>query len=67
MCKRRKNKCLNNIGTLQAGIFPENIASIKIHEAYGFRILDTRERIGQMNGKWRDIILMERRSNITVV
>ncbi|MGN6541462.1 MAG: GNAT family N-acetyltransferase [Ginsengibacter sp.] len=55
------------MGTLQAGIFPENIASIKIHEAYGFRILDTRERIGQMNGKWRDIILMERRSNITVV
>ncbi len=52
----------NNIWTLQAGIFPENIASIKIHEAFGFRILGTRERIGQMNGKWRDTILMERRS-----
>ena len=54
----------NNIWTLQAGIFPENIASIKIHEASGFRILGTRERIGQMNGKWRDTILMERRSKI---
>ena len=54
----------NNIWTLQAGIFPENIASIKIHEASGFRILGTRERIGQMNGKWRDTILMERRSTI---
>jgi phosphinothricin acetyltransferase len=52
----------NNIWTLQAGIFPENIASIKIHEACGFRILGKRERIGQMNGKWRDTILMERRS-----
>lgn len=54
----------NNIWTLQAGIFPENIASIKIHEACGFRILCTRERIGQMNGKWRNTILMERRSKI---
>lgn len=44
----------NNIRTLQADIFPENIASIKIHEACGFRKLGTRERIGQMNGKWRD-------------
>jgi phosphinothricin acetyltransferase len=54
----------NNIWTLQAGIFPENIASIKIHEACGFRMIGTRERIGQMNGKWRDTILMERRSKI---
>jgi len=52
----------NNIWTLQAGIFPENIASIKIHEDRGFRVLGTRERIGQMNGVWRDTILMERRS-----
>ncbi len=52
----------NNIWTLQAGIFPENMASLKIHEACGFRIIGTRERIGQMNGKWRDTILMERRS-----
>ena len=52
----------NGIWTLQAGIFPENRASIKIHEACGFRILGTRERIGKMNGAWRDTILMERRS-----
>ena len=52
----------NNIWTLQAGIFPENIASIKIHEACGFRILGRREKIGKMNGIWRDTVLMERRS-----
>jgi phosphinothricin acetyltransferase len=53
----------NNTWTLQAGIFPENVASIKIHESCGFRLVGTRERIGQMNGKWRDTVLMERRSN----
>jgi len=52
----------NNIWTLQAGIFPENIASVKIHNASGFRTLGVRERIGQMNGIWRDTVLMERRS-----
>lgn len=52
----------NNIWTLQAGIFPENIASIKIHEACGFRILGKRDRIGKMNGIWRDTVLLERRS-----
>ena len=50
--------------TLQAGIFPENIASLKIHEALGFRKIGRRERIGQMNGIWRDIILLERRSKL---
>lgn len=55
----------NNIWTLQAGIFPENTASLKIHEACGFRIIGTRERIGQMNGVWRDTILVERRSTKT--
>lgn len=53
----------NNFWTLQAGIFPENIASIKIHEACGFRIIGTRKRIGQMNGIWRDTVLLERRSD----
>ena len=52
----------NNIWTLQAGIFPENIPSIKIHEACGFRIFGTRERIGKMNGVWRDNLQLERRS-----
>ena len=52
----------NNIWTLQAGIFTENKGSIKIHEANGFRIVGYREKIGQMNGIWRDTFLLERRS-----
>lgn len=52
------------IWTLQAGIFPENIASIKIHKKLGFREIGFRERIGKMNGVWRNTILLERRSNI---
>jgi len=48
---------------LQSGIFPENVASIKIHQNLGFREVGYREKIAEMNGKWRDIILMERRSN----
>jgi phosphinothricin acetyltransferase len=48
---------------LQSGIFPENLASIKLHERLGFRTVGHREKIAQMNGVWRDIILMERRSN----
>jgi L-amino acid N-acyltransferase YncA len=50
--------------TLQAGIFPENTASIAIHEACGFRVLGTRERIGKMHGVWRDTVLLERRSKL---
>jgi len=57
----------NNLWTLQAGIFPENTGSIKVHEACGFRLVGRRERIGKMNGKWRDTILLERRSNMTGV
>jgi len=52
----------NGIWTLQAGIFPENIASIKLHRGCGFREVGRRERIGKMNGRWRDTILLERRS-----
>jgi L-amino acid N-acyltransferase YncA len=52
----------NGIWTLQAGIFPENTASVKLHEATGFRIVGRRERLGAMNGKWRDVLLLERRS-----
>jgi phosphinothricin acetyltransferase len=51
-----------NFWTLQAGIFPENAASIAIHKACGFRIVGTRERIGKMNNTWRDTVLLERRS-----
>lgn len=52
----------NNFWTLQAGIFPENIASIKLHEKHGFRIVGVREKLGKLNGKWRDVTFMERRS-----
>ena len=54
----------NNFWTLQADIFPENIGSVKIHEACGFRIIGAREKIGQSNGLWRDTLLLERRSTI---
>jgi L-amino acid N-acyltransferase YncA len=50
--------------TLQAGIFPENIASLKLHEKLGFRQVGFREKIGKMKGIWRDTILLERRSRI---
>jgi phosphinothricin acetyltransferase len=59
-----ENSEANGFWTLQAGIFPENIASIRIHEATGFRIIGKREKIGKMNGQWRDTILLERRSQI---
>jgi len=52
----------NGLWTLQAGIFPENIASLRIHEKTGFRQLGIREKIGQHNGIWRDTVLLERRS-----
>jgi len=55
-----------NIWTLQAGIFPENRASIKLHIKSGFRVVGTREKIGKMDGTWRDILLMERRSKIVM-
>lgn len=54
----------NDFWTLQAGIFPENTGSVKIHEACGFRIIGRREKIGQMNMIWRDTLLLERRSKI---
>lgn len=51
-----------DIWTLQAGIFPENKPSINLHEKNGFRIVGTREKLGKMDGQWRDVLLMERRS-----
>lgn len=53
----------NGIWTLQSGIFPENKASISIHEKNGFRIIGYRERIGKMGNIWRDNLILERRSN----
>ena len=52
----------HGIWTLQAGIFPENKSSIIIHERLGFRQVGYRERIGQMNGIWRDNLFLEKRS-----
>ncbi|HEV2446520.1 MAG TPA: GNAT family N-acetyltransferase [Candidatus Sulfopaludibacter sp.] len=50
------------IWSLQASIFPENVASIELHRRCGFRVVGVRERIGQRNGVWRDTVLMERRA-----
>jgi L-amino acid N-acyltransferase YncA len=52
------------IWTIQTGIFPENRASLALHERYGFRTVGRRERLGQLNGSWRDVILVERRSHL---
>ena len=54
----------SGIWTLQAGIFPENKASISLHLRNGFREVGRRERLGKMNGVWRDVVLLERRSRI---
>ena len=54
----------NGIWTLTAGIFPENKASVRLHERAGFRVVGTRERIGKLNGRWRDALLLERRSRV---
>ena len=50
------------IWTLESRLFPDNTASIPLHESCGFRKVGFRERIGEVDGKWRDTILMERRS-----
>jgi L-amino acid N-acyltransferase YncA len=51
------------IWTLQTSVFPENIASLALHQACGFRIVGRRERIAQLDGVWRDTVLIERRSD----
>lgn len=53
--------------TLEAGIFPENTSSIALHRSCGFRVVGYRERIGQMDGVWRDTLLLERRSMVVGV
>jgi L-amino acid N-acyltransferase YncA len=50
------------IWTIQAGIFPENTASLAMHRAAGFRTVGTRHRLGRHHGRWRDVVLLERRS-----
>jgi L-amino acid N-acyltransferase YncA len=49
------------IWTIQTSIFPENFASVGLHRRCGFRVVGTRERIAQLDGAWRDTVLMERR------
>jgi L-amino acid N-acyltransferase YncA len=55
------------IWTIQSGVFPENTASLRLHERAGFRIVGTRERIGRHDGRWRDTVLIERRSAVAGV
>jgi len=57
----------NGIWTLQAGIFPENLASLKVHQSLGFRDVGVRQRIGKLGEQWRDVLLLERRSSVTGV
>jgi L-amino acid N-acyltransferase YncA len=54
----------DGIWTIQAGVFPENEASIELHHRCGFRVVGVRERIGRHHGVWRDVVLMERRSGV---
>lgn len=53
--------------TLQASVFPENGASVALHRACGFREVGRRERIGRLRGRWRDTLLLERRSTVAGV
>ena len=62
---------VSGLWTLQAGIFPENTASINLHRKFGFRVVGIRERLGRMihgplAGQWRDVILLERRSLVVI-
>ena len=52
------------IWTIQTGIFPENEASVRLHERVGFEVVGRRKRLGKLHGVWRDVLLLERRSNV---
>ncbi|SCL72233.1 phosphinothricin acetyltransferase [Micromonospora citrea] len=52
------------IWTVQSGVFPENTASLALHERAGFRVVGVRERVGRHHGRWRDVVLLERRSAV---
>lgn len=52
----------NNVWTLFSSVFPENTSTLKLHEKFGFRIIGRRDRIAQLDGIWRDTILLELRS-----
>jgi L-amino acid N-acyltransferase YncA len=57
----------NGLWTLQAGIFPENTGSVQLHLNTGFRQIGFREKVGKMDGVWRDTLLFERRSRVVGV
>ncbi|MCF0054563.1 GNAT family N-acetyltransferase [Dyadobacter sp. CY356] len=59
-----KQSEMSGYWTLQAGIFPENLASMNLHTRNGFRLIGFRENIGKMNGVWRSVNLLERRSKV---
>jgi L-amino acid N-acyltransferase YncA len=52
------------IWTIQTGIFPENVASLRLHERVGFRVVGVRERLGRLHDVWRDVLFLERRSSV---
>jgi phosphinothricin acetyltransferase len=52
------------IWTVQTGIFPENQAGVRLHEQAGFKVVGRRERLGRLNGVWRDVLFLERRSKV---
>lgn len=52
------------IWTIQSGVFPENSASLNLHQRVGFRTIGIRERVGRHHGRWRDVVLLERRSPV---
>jgi L-amino acid N-acyltransferase YncA len=52
------------IWTIEAGLFPENDPSLRLHLSLGFRVVGVRERLGQRHGVWRDVLLLERRSEV---
>ena len=58
---RRTGGLRPGIWTIQTSIFPENVVSLELHRRCGFRVVGTRERIGQLHGVWRDTVLLERR------
>ncbi|MCL3862894.1 GNAT family N-acetyltransferase [Actinotalea sp. K2] len=53
---------VDGVWTLQAGVFAENTGSLALHARHGFRTVGVRERLGQRDGRWRDVVLLERRS-----
>ena len=54
----------DGIWTIQTGVFPENEASLALHVKCGFRVVGTQEKLGKLDGVWRDVVVLERRSEV---